>query len=126
MATAEYETTTRTVAETLVVLKLTEDEADELREVVEEADGTRTMVSIMRALQRPATPKADTYDYGGITYDLTASYTDRDGDSWAFSPSHLDEDEVPRGRFRNRADFETHYNLKRVIDAFGPLTKVTQ
>ncbi|MFI9123845.1 phiSA1p31-related protein [Streptomyces bikiniensis] len=129
MAHAQYATRTRTVEETVVVLELTEDEADELRDALGESDGTPTRVRILAALQKPEPPKAEepanTFEYDGAVYDLDAKYEDRDGDRWSFSPVQLDATGVPRGRYRDRAEYEEVYNLAKVVDDFGPLIKVT-
>lgn len=122
MATAQYETRTELVEKTLVVLELTEDEADELKDVVEEADGTRAMVAILRALRCPEAPKAaepvNTYTYGGIVYELGAKYCDNTDDYWAFELNAAGE---PRS---TAASWESGQSLQYAVDSYGPLTKV--
>ncbi|MFC8583196.1 phiSA1p31-related protein [Streptomyces sp. NPDC057217] len=123
MAHAQYETRTRTVEETVVVLELTEDEADELRDVLGESDGTPTRVRILAALQKPEPSKAEepasTFEYGGVVYDLTATYRDDEGDAWRFT-GETHSDGSPKlhcaGSYRTE--------IGDVLAAFGPLTKV--
>ncbi|MFE3144772.1 phiSA1p31-related protein [Streptomyces scopuliridis] len=132
MATAQYETRTRTVEETVVVLTLTEFEADELRRVVGAADGTHTMVRIFGALEKPTPPaapepSADTFEYEGVTYELGAVYRDREGDHFKFEMP-LSADGTPGGRSRyiDGSGFGgPHWTLAEVAGAYGPLTKVT-
>ncbi|MFD5198838.1 phiSA1p31-related protein [Streptomyces sp. NPDC058375] len=126
MAAAQYETRTRTVEETVVVLTLTEDEAEELRTIVGHADGTRTTVRIYQALEKIEAPKpapaADTFEYDGVTYDLNAKYKDRDGDVWSFT-GRLSDDGIPRVTYTGYADnIDT---IAEIADNYGPLTKVT-
>lgn len=127
MATAQYETRTRTVEETVVVLTLTEDEADELRKVVGAADGTRTMVCILRAIGAPGVPNpetsADTYQYNGMTYDLTERYRDCEGDEWSFTGRRSAEG-VPHVTMYEGSD-NTADTIVSIARGYGPLTKVT-
>ncbi|MET9959293.1 phiSA1p31-related protein [Streptomyces sp. NPDC006326] len=118
MATAEYETTTRTVEETLVVLKLTEDEADELCEIVGAADGTRRAVAILQALQRPEAPKpSTTYTYRGETYDMGATYLDDSGDPWIFGLNSAGEPRALNG------SWSVGRSLQYAVDEYGPMRK---
>lgn len=129
MATAQYETRTRTTEETVVVLTLTEDEADALREVVGASDGTRTMVRIFDALDRPTPPEkpasaADTFEYDGVTYDLNAQYVDKDGDIWSFRRRENGDTE---GHLQTWAatHWDPYFGLPYVARTYAPLTKVT-
>lgn len=68
---------------------------------------------------------ADTFEYAGVTYDLTSAYRDRDGDRWRFSANPLGGDGTPRSQFRDRTEFEDdNYTLSKVVQKFGPLTKI--
>lgn len=132
MATAQHETRTRTVEEMVTVLTLTEDEADELRKVVEEANGTRATVSILRALQTPETPEAetptDTCEFDGVTYEMGSVYRDQEGDLFKFETSLITVDGTPRGRlaYTDGSGFGgLNWSLAEVVKDFGPLTKVT-
>ncbi|EHM24253.1 hypothetical protein SPW_7347 [Streptomyces sp. W007] len=128
MAEAQYETRTRTIEETVVVLTLTEDEAAWLRSSMDDYNGPNS-TSIRNALMAPSpeqpAPAAETFEYDGVTYDLTKTYTDRDDDDWNFSPNLRGSDGSPLGRFRHRRDYEGDgYTLAYVVEQFGPLTKV--
>ncbi|MFB8071094.1 phiSA1p31-related protein [Streptomyces californicus] len=123
MATAQYGTRTRTVEETVVVLTLTEDEADALEALVLGESGA-VMERIYWALRQtePPAPAADTFEYDGVVYDLNAKYTDCDGDVWSFT-GRLSHDGIPRVSFTGYGD-----NAGTIVDiakAYGPLTKVT-
>ncbi|MER5501339.1 phiSA1p31-related protein [Streptomyces sp. NPDC002561] len=127
MAHAQYETRTRTVEETVVVLTLTEDEAKELRDVVREDGSTRAMARIYRALMKPEAPEpepepsADTFEHDGVTYDLNAKYRDTDGDVWRFARFG---NEVIGGCIHKPENIDDGCSLAFVMD-YGPLTKVT-
>ncbi|GAA3018660.1 phiSA1p31-related protein [Streptomyces fulvorobeus] len=140
MASAQYETRTRTVEETIVVLRLTEDEADELRDEISSAAGTGRLCSVHRALSKPAPSEAkapsDTFEYNGVTYEMGAVYQDADGDHFDFKAelsgpgmSGMANDRTPIGRFRGGyADGEPNdwgWTLGEVVDNHGPLTKVS-
>ncbi|MFB7823838.1 phiSA1p31-related protein [Streptomyces hydrogenans] len=126
MARAQYETRTETVEKTVVVLELSEDEADDLRDLVAAADGTRRMVSIFNALQKPEAPRAeesaDTFEYDGVRYDLRVPYRDRDGDVWYFA-RFGDGVRAGIGRTPRNADDGDPF---RTAAGYGPLTKVTE
>ncbi|MFJ6237974.1 phiSA1p31-related protein [Streptomyces griseus] len=129
MATAQYDTRTRTVEETVVVLTLTEDEADALREVIGAADGTRTMVRIFDVLDRPAPPEqpalaAETYTSpAGIIYDLSATYRDRSGDVWEFTGKRSAHSCKPFVTYTGYMDNDD--TVDDIEAEWGPLTKVT-
>lgn len=129
MASAQYETRTRTVEETLVVLTLTEEEADELRTVVGDADGSLVLGRVYRALTSPASPEpaaaegGDTFDYNGVTYNLSAAYRDREDDEWTFT-GRRNEHDVPYVTMYAGSD-NTADNLVSIARNYGPLTKVT-
>ncbi|MFE3144771.1 phiSA1p31-related protein [Streptomyces scopuliridis] len=65
---------------------------------------------------------ADTYRYEGITYDLTAQYTDRDGDAWRFARV----DGVVRGDWSGARNSITSEDstLSYVVTRYGPMTKI--
>ncbi|MER6485706.1 phiSA1p31-related protein [Streptomyces virginiae] len=122
MASAQYETATRTVEETLVVLKLTEDEADALREIVGASDGTRLHVGILKALEQIGHGADGTYTPTVKAYDLSAAYRDRSGDVWTFTGRRAPDGE-PYVTYTDTAS-----NTDRITDIereWGPLTKVT-
>ncbi|MFE7398006.1 phiSA1p31-related protein [Streptomyces sp. NPDC057557] len=133
MAHAQYETRTRTVEEVVVVLTLTEDEADELHTVVGAADGTRAMVRILRALEKPGAPEvetwADTFEYSGVTYEYGALYRDIEDDFFEIRRVIDADDGTPVGRYRYlkpTADpGDWTWTLAEVVGSHGPLTKVT-
>lgn len=127
MAHAQYETRTKTVEETVVVLRLTEDEADTLRSILDGYSGPNS-VSIRSALAKPTAPmeaatSGDTFEYAGVTYDLGAAYRDQEDDCWTFtgrcSPGGSPYVTMYAGS-DNRFD-----TLSRIVHAYGPLTKVT-
>jgi hypothetical protein len=126
MATAQYETRTRTLEETLVVLTLSEDEADELRALIDRADNRGVLSDLRDALRAPAA--GDLYNHDGITYDLTAKYQDQDGDYWTFRRY---DDEVRgycgRDIHRDYSSLIGPYSdtLAEAVRSYGPLTKVT-
>ncbi|KDQ65723.1 phiSA1p31-related protein [Streptomyces sp. NTK 937] len=124
MATAQYETRTRTIEETVVVLTLTEDEADELRQHIEKTSVSGTVYRVYEALAKPAAeqpaPAADTFEYDGVTYDLGATYTDRDNDTWYFA--RIDGEVIGDG-YHKPEDIDDGCTLDYVM-SYRPLTKV--
>ncbi|WP_030997544.1 phiSA1p31-related protein [Streptomyces sp. NRRL F-5630] len=125
MASAAYETTTRTIEETTVVLRLTEHEADELRVLVGESDATRVRLNILQALQEITSPVAatasDTVEYDGKTYELGARYRDVDGDVWEF---RRNEGGQVEGRYSTAYPWSDDYYPGYVERTFGPLAKL--
>ncbi|OSC76493.1 hypothetical protein B5180_01680 [Streptomyces sp. BF-3] len=125
MATAQYDTRTRTVEETVVVLTLTEDEADALKEELVLISGSEVVRQVLGALRRPTTeqpaPAADTFEYDGVTYELDAAYTDRDNDTWYFARIG---GEVIGGGDHKPEDPDDGCSLDFIMD-YRPLTKVT-
>jgi hypothetical protein len=63
---------------------------------------------------------ADTYAYSGVTYDLSATYNDRDDEPWTFKRFG---DEV-RGGCNGYAPSEVSEPLESVVGLYGPLTRV--
>ncbi|MFB7012929.1 MULTISPECIES: phiSA1p31-related protein [unclassified Streptomyces] len=139
MAEAQYETRTRTVEEKFVTLTLTEDEADELRQVAGVSSGY-AMARVYRALTQPTAPEpepsADTFSYQGTTYEMGAIYRDVEGDHFdfkaelsAFDTPDCNADGTPIGRYRGQyADGKPNgwnWSLREVVENHGPLTKVT-
>lgn len=130
MATAQYETRTETVEKTVVVLTLTEDEAEDLRSEISGAAGTGRLVSVHRALTRPVNPPpaADTFEYDGVTYELGVIYRDRTGDRFKFEAGTTGADGTPQGRFwdPDREAFGgLEWTLRGVVACWAPLTKVS-
>ncbi|MFD4234268.1 phiSA1p31-related protein [Streptomyces sp. NPDC058542] len=126
MATAQYETRTRTVEETVVILTLTEDEARALREVIGEATVSGMVYRVYEALSKPTSPEqpapaAETFEYDGVTYDLGVRYTDKDNDPWYFV--QFGNDVVGGGSAEIR-DVDDGCSLDYVM-SYRPLTKVT-
>ncbi|MFF6928325.1 phiSA1p31-related protein [Streptomyces californicus] len=123
MATAQRGTRTRTVEETVVVLTLTEDEADALEALVLGESGA-VMERIYWALRQtePPAPAADTFEYNGVVYDLGAQYRDQDGDVWSFT-GRLSGDGIPRATCIGNASSVA--TIAMIADSCGPLTKVT-
>ncbi|MEU1200151.1 phiSA1p31-related protein [Streptomyces sp. NPDC005813] len=62
----------------------------------------------------------DVYTHAGVTYDLTATYRDRDGDDWTFKRFG---DEV-RGGMNGTAPLANTRTLDSVVAAYGPLTRI--
>ncbi|MFE7624280.1 phiSA1p31-related protein [Streptomyces sp. NPDC057509] len=128
MATAQYDTRTRMVEETVVVLTLTEEEADALKDFIgASTDGTRVMMRVFEALAKPTQPEqpapaADTFEYDGVTYDLATRYHDRDGDVWRFERR---PDGAVRGRLSDDPIGDHNIPLGEAVDRFGPMKKVT-
>ncbi|MEV7425191.1 phiSA1p31-related protein [Streptomyces sp. NPDC091212] len=126
MAEAQYETRTRTVEETVIVLTLTEDEADALKEELILISGSEVVRRMLGALRRPAAeqpaPSADTFEHDGVTCDLNARYRDRDGDVWRFERR---PDGSVRGSWYGTDIGDYHSLLSDVATECGPLTKVT-
>ncbi|MGW6638499.1 phiSA1p31-related protein [Streptomyces cyaneofuscatus] len=123
MAEAQYETRTRTVEETVVVLTLTEGEADELRTLIGQSSATPDRVALLNALTRPSqpAPAAETFEYDGVTYELGATYRDRDGDKWHFARF---DDEVVGNTYEVPNSLADGSSLAFVM-SYGPLTKIT-
>jgi len=65
---------------------------------------------------------ADTYEYEGVTYDLTAKYRDRDHDDWEFTGSTVSAG-VPVMKILT-GGFCFEEPLSRAVDDYGPLTKI--
>ncbi|MEV7855144.1 phiSA1p31-related protein [Streptomyces sp. NPDC088183] len=132
MAQAQYETRTRTVEETFVVLTLTEDEADELREVLG-CHAVDALYRIYSALSKPVAPEPETsayiFEHQGVAYEYGAMYRDTEGDHFEFdSVVSTDGTNTPRGRLVSRfgdAAGEWNWSLGEVVHGYGPLTKVT-
>ncbi|WP_069752927.1 phiSA1p31-related protein [Streptomyces sp. EN16] len=128
MATAQYETRTRTVEETVVVLTLTEDEAVELRQHIEKVPVSGVVYRVYEALTAPTAaqpaPSTDTFEYEGVTYDLNAKYTDKDGDVWSFRRRASGDTE---GHFQgwDEGHWDGFFDLPYVAQKCAPLTKVT-
>ncbi|MFJ6636605.1 phiSA1p31-related protein [Streptomyces sp. NPDC091376] len=90
--------------------------------VVEKANGTH-MTPTENALRKVDEPAPDTYTHGGVTYDLTASYRDTDGDVWKFKRF----DTGVRGEYGyyNWDDVSRYSPLmSSVVDNHGPLERV--
>ncbi|MFE6518850.1 phiSA1p31-related protein [Streptomyces sp. NPDC057748] len=130
MAEAQYETRTRTVEETVIVLKLTEDEADELRQVAGMSSGY-AMARVYRALTQPAAPETETaagFEYAGEIYEYGIQYRDIDGDVFEFdSVLSTDGTNTPRGRrvYKSGERGDWIWSLAEVVDRCDHLTKVT-
>jgi hypothetical protein len=63
----------------------------------------------------------DTYEHSGVIYDLTAKYTDRDGDPLRIALVNG----VPRAAWFGCVPGEYDDTLAEVVDEYGPLTRVT-
>ncbi|MFJ3588612.1 phiSA1p31-related protein [Streptomyces sp. NPDC090231] len=128
MAEAQYETRTKTVEETVVVLRLTEGEADTLRSILDGYGGPNS-VSIRSALTKPTGPEtaAATFEYGGVAYEYGQGYRDQDGDVFQFDTVLSgDGSETPRGRILYAGGTGGWmWSLEEVVRGYGPLTKVT-
>lgn len=134
MAEAQYETRARTVDEKVVVLRLTEDEAEELRTVVGAADGTREMVRIFQALSNPSASgttsdvTGDTFEWEGVAYEYGVLYRDGEGDYFEIRRV-IDADGTPVGRYRfvrpTAQPGDWAWTLAEVVANHGPLAKVT-
>jgi hypothetical protein len=134
MAEAQYETRTRSVEEKVVVLTLTEDEAEELREIVGGYSGC-SAERIYRALAAPAAPSvaeaaadAATFEWEGIAYEYGVLYRDGEGDYFEIRRV-IDADGTPVGRYRyvrpTAQPGDWAWTLAEVLSTHGPLTKVT-
>ncbi|MEU1074328.1 MULTISPECIES: phiSA1p31-related protein [unclassified Streptomyces] len=64
---------------------------------------------------------ADLYEHNGVTYDLTAKYRDRDGDTWTFA--HIEGD--VRGGMNGEPPNRWSDTLNQIARHYGPLTRVT-
>jgi hypothetical protein len=71
-------------------------------------------------LERIDSPAADTYEYNGVTYDLSAKYRDKDGDVWRFTRFG---DRVT-GAMGGAPASPEYRTLRSTVDAYGPLTRV--
>ncbi|MYY03090.1 MULTISPECIES: phiSA1p31-related protein [unclassified Streptomyces] len=125
MAEAQYETRTRTVEETFVVLRLTEDEAEELAgRLLYDAADSDCMQRLLEALRHPVSPAppADTFEYGGVMYDLSAKYRDTEADVWSFT-GRRDPEGIPYVTMYEGSN-NTADTIVSVNRGWGPLTKV--
>jgi hypothetical protein len=64
---------------------------------------------------------ADTYEYDGVTYNISAKYRDRDGDVWRFERRPNGD---VRGTWRTGEVGDWHSKLEDVATECGPLTKI--
>ncbi|MET7939673.1 phiSA1p31-related protein [Streptomyces sp. NPDC005302] len=64
---------------------------------------------------------ADTFKHAGITYDLTAKYTDRDGDVWTLARFG---DKVVTGATHGETPDADSTSLEFIVGRWGPLTRV--
>ncbi|MFD6363483.1 phiSA1p31-related protein [Streptomyces roseolus] len=124
MAHAQYETRTETVETTVVVLELSEDEADELRRLVNDNGDSPELYRVHEALRKPEAPQpTNTYTVDGITYDLDAKYRDREDEVWEFTGRTAQNGE-PYVTFMGNVDnIDT---ISEIEESWGPLTKVTE
>ncbi|MFB7671314.1 phiSA1p31-related protein [Kitasatospora purpeofusca] len=76
----------------------------------------------VRRVERVADEPASTFTHDGVTYDLTASYRDRDNDLWSFTGS---TNAYGRPLVSMFADRSGGRSIGSVVEAYGPLTKVT-
>ncbi|MEU1037661.1 phiSA1p31-related protein [Streptomyces sp. NPDC005907] len=67
---------------------------------------------------------ADTCTHDGVTYDLTATYRDKDGDDWKLRRNPTNRDDVQAQMPPIDDDEWTHYTLPSVLRLYGPLTRV--
>ncbi|MFD3952220.1 phiSA1p31-related protein [Streptomyces albidoflavus] len=131
MAKARYETASRTVEETSVVLTLTEEEAKELRRIVGEAESTPAGLSILSALtfathaELPTAQPVDGFEYAGAMYEYGVVYEDQCGDRFEFDAKKAD-DGTPRGRFVRSGGRRSGWgwSLAEVVDECGPLRRI--
>ncbi|MFF9525395.1 phiSA1p31-related protein [Streptomyces achromogenes] len=66
-------------------------------------------------------PAADTYEYDGVTYDLSARYRDKDGDVWSFTGKRRAS--VPTVTMTG--DVDNWNTIELIARNYGPLTRVT-
>lgn len=64
---------------------------------------------------------ANTFDYNGVTYDLSAKYTDKDDDVWAFARFGSTVEGGMYGAPKYLGDGD---HLSYIVDTYGPLTRV--
>ncbi|MFF1417596.1 phiSA1p31-related protein [Streptomyces sp. NPDC058280] len=65
-------------------------------------------------------PAGELHTVDGVTYDLTAEYRDRDGDTWRFA----EVNGVIRGEMYGVVVTERSTGLSSVIREYGPLTRI--
>ncbi|MEU3729965.1 phiSA1p31-related protein [Streptomyces sp. NPDC033538] len=63
----------------------------------------------------------DTYEHGGVVYDLTAKYRDNEGDVWCLARTG---DRVTAG-CHGESPSTSSFTLAYVVERWGPLTRVT-
>lgn len=119
--TVEY-TIGAPVRGTLVAGPFRSDHHDEPIWVVEKSNGSH-MMPTQNALRKVDESAADTYEHGGVTYDLTAEYRDRDGDRWKFSADSPGDDGTPVGTM-NGSGSDPSYTLGYAARDYGPLRKI--
>ncbi|MEU1074329.1 MULTISPECIES: phiSA1p31-related protein [unclassified Streptomyces] len=125
MATAQYETRSRTVEETVVVLTVSEDEADELRKLIDDTRWGHGLHNVREALNVPKPPALGTMyaDGRGNAYDLMEAYRDTNGDVWSFT-GRCDSAGVPRVTMSgNLGNTDT---ITEIEADWGPLRKVAR
>lgn len=74
-----------------------------------------------RDVEKVDEPAADTFAYAGVTYDLSASYRDKDGDTWHFVRFGDVVEGGIYGAPKERGDGDS---LRYVVDEYGPLTRI--
>ncbi|WP_369147082.1 phiSA1p31-related protein [Streptomyces sp. R44] len=67
---------------------------------------------------------ADTFEYNGVTYDLTATYRDKDGDEWTFKGGTRASDGTPDGAMNGYAGGTYSYTLGYAARHYAPLTRI--
>nr|WP_159059622.1 phiSA1p31-related protein [Streptomyces antibioticus] len=100
-----------------------DDEGDRLRYLVEFGDGSgyhgdpngQWWCQVVERVE-----DENTYTHDGVTYDLTATYNDRDNEPWTFKRFG---DEV-RGGCNGYQPSTVTEPLENVVALFGPLTRV--
>lgn len=126
MAHAQRETRTRTVEETVVVLTISEDEADSLRLLIDRHDTRGALSETRAALESPGTTDPGTTAiHNAVTYDLRAQYRDTDGDVWVLRRSPSDPRVIQAQIVPAFDDDWDVYTLQRVADQYGPLVQVS-
>jgi hypothetical protein len=76
----------------------------------------------LTALPAPEPADRDTFEYDGVVYDLTAEYTDRDGDVWRFARVS-GEIRGDWGHHRESVDSDS-YSISSAVRQWGPLRKI--
>lgn len=121
MAEVTKSTRTVTTTEETFTLTLSTEERSYLLGLLAPQPSSGPGSALYNALLFPA--NGDTYEYKGVTYDLTAEYLDTSSDAWHFTGGR-GEDGVPLMSCQAGEEGYENWPLSRVADQYLTLRKI--